>query len=45
MLSESEKEPPINKAIEILVCFPTYNAESTIKQAIVQCKEFAEGLP
>ncbi len=42
MLSESEKEPTINKAIEILVCIPTYNAESTIKQAIVQCKEFAD---
>jgi len=42
MLSESNKEPTSNKAIEILVCIPTYNAESTIKKAVLQCKEFAD---
>jgi len=42
MLSESHNESTSNKAIEILVCIPTYNAESTIKEAILQCKEFAD---
>jgi len=42
MLSETQKKDVSNKAIEILVCIPTFNAESTIKEAVKQCKEFAD---
>jgi len=42
MLSETQKKDVSNKAIEILVCIPTFNAETTIKEAVKQCKEFAD---
>lgn len=32
----------MSKPIDILVCIPTYNAESTIKEAVRLCKEYAD---
>ncbi len=42
MLRENDKKIPPTQAIEILVCIPTFNAESTIKEAVNRCKEFAD---
>ena len=42
MLRENDKKTPSTQAIEILVCIPTFNAESTIKEAVNRCKEFAD---
>jgi glycosyltransferase involved in cell wall biosynthesis len=34
----------LSKPVNILVCIPAYNAESTIKEAVKQCKEFADAV-
>ena len=31
-----------SKSVNVMVCIPTYNAESTIGEAIKQCKKFAD---
>ena len=42
MLSEKSSESNIVNSIDVLVCIPTYNAESTIAQAVKRCQEFAD---
>ena len=42
MLSETNRNDSKSKQIEILVCIPAYNAESTIGKAVTLCKEFAD---
>jgi len=42
MLSEKSSESNIGKSIDVLVCIPTYNAETTIAQAVKRCQEFAD---
>ncbi len=44
MLSETNRNDSKSKQIEILVCIPTYNAESTIGEAVTLCKEFADSV-
>ncbi|MCH7561280.1 MAG: glycosyltransferase family 2 protein [Thaumarchaeota archaeon] len=41
-MSEINTNDSKSKQIEILVCIPTYNAESTIGTAVTLCKEFAD---
>jgi len=42
MLSEKQTEFNKKDQIGIMVCIPTYNAESTISEAVKRCKEFAD---
>jgi glycosyltransferase involved in cell wall biosynthesis len=42
LLSETNPDDSKSKQIDILVCIPTYNAESTIGKAVAFCKEFAD---
>ena len=42
MLSEKHTESNKKDQIGIMVCIPTYNAESTISEAVKRCKEFAD---
>ena len=42
MLSEKYTESNKKDQIGIMVCIPTYNAESTISEAVKKCKEFAD---
>ena len=44
MLRETDTNDSKSKQIEILVCIPTYNAESTIGKAVILCKEFADSV-
>jgi len=43
-LSESNTNDSKSKQIEVLVCIPVYNAESTIGKAVTLCKEFANSV-
>ena len=42
MLDEKLSESNVGKSIDVLVCIPTYNAETTIAQAVKRCQEFAD---
>ena len=44
MLNETDKKNSNSKQIEILVCIPAYNVESTIGTAVSLCKEFADSV-
>jgi len=42
MLSEKPSKSNLQNDVEVMVCIPTYNAESTISEAVKRCKEFAD---
>lgn len=44
MLNQIDRNDSKSNQIEILVCIPTYNAESTIGKAVKLCKEFADSV-
>ncbi|MGY5142956.1 MAG: glycosyltransferase family 2 protein [Candidatus Nitrosopumilus sp. bin_32a] len=40
--SKNYSESNVSKSVNVMVCIPTYNAESTIAEAVKQCKKFAD---
>jgi len=42
MQNEMECESNLKNNVKVMVCIPTYNAESTIAEAVKQCKKFAD---
>jgi glycosyltransferase involved in cell wall biosynthesis len=44
MLDEITTESKMEKDMDVLVCIPAYNAESTISQAIKRCQEFSNSV-
>jgi glycosyltransferase involved in cell wall biosynthesis len=42
MQNEMEYESNLKNNVKVMVCIPTYNAESTIAEAVKQCKKFAD---
>jgi len=42
MLSEKPSKSNLQNDVKVMVCIPTYNAESTISEAVKRCKEFAD---
>jgi glycosyltransferase involved in cell wall biosynthesis len=42
MKNNVESKSNSKNNVEIMVCIPTYNAESTISEAVKKCKEFAD---
>ena len=42
MQNDMESKPNLQNNVNIMVCIPTFNAESTISEAVKKCKEFAD---
>jgi glycosyltransferase involved in cell wall biosynthesis len=42
MQNEMESESNLKNNVKVMVCIPTYNAESTVAEAVKQCKKFAD---
>jgi glycosyltransferase involved in cell wall biosynthesis len=42
MQNDIESKSNLQNNLNIMVCIPTYNAESTISEAVKQCKKFAD---
>lgn len=43
-MSETNTNDSKSKQTDILVCIPTYNAESAVGEAVTLCKEFADSV-